>query len=303
MEPTLTTQDQQLDVYKKEFGLSKNEVNMLKGTIAKGSTDPEMRMFLYQANYVKLNPFKNQCRLIIRGGNNRSATFQTTIDGYRSIAHRSNAYAGMDDIKYDTEDDDNPKWAKVTVYKMVQGTKVAFTSKARWSEYLPEKENARFMWKRMPYLMLGKVAEALALRKAFPEDLAGIYTEDEMSQADMDLSEETLIETPDQPSMESAKVKDEENHSQIDERTEEKVEVVSNDEVKEETPLEGTKNGDPEPFDRAETIKNIVDLIPKMGGQKFPIWKGNQIGDNEFNKLPDNRLIKFLDDMELAIKE
>jgi phage recombination protein Bet len=135
-----------------------------------------LALFLHQCKRTGLDPLARQIYCIKRGG---KATIQTGIDGYRLIADRTGVYAGNDDPRFEGDEDGHPLKATVTVWKLVGGQRCGFTATARWSEYKAEGP----MWGRMPYLMLGKVAEALALRKAFPADLSGLYTDEEMDQA------------------------------------------------------------------------------------------------------------------------
>ena len=137
-----------------------------------------------------LSPFRRQIHLIKRGD---KFTIQTGIDGYRATANRTGLYAGSDDYIFDEGINEyqhiqtkrgHPTTATSTVYKLVGNTRVPFTATMRWDEYFPG-EKQGFMWMKMPYLMAGKCAESLALRKAFPEELAGIYTDEEMMQADI----------------------------------------------------------------------------------------------------------------------
>jgi phage recombination protein Bet len=161
------------------------QVQLIKDTVAKGATDNELKLFLYQANKTGLDPLAKQIYCIRRWSNSANAfqmTIQTGIDGYRLIADRTGLYAGNDDPVFD-EDGENIRAATVTVYKIVQGLRCPFTATARWSEYYPG-EKQGMMWKKMGHVMLGKCAEGLALRKAFPGDLSGIYTDAEMQQAD-----------------------------------------------------------------------------------------------------------------------
>ena len=111
-------------------------------------------------------------------------TFITTIDGFRVIAERSGDYAGQDPIKYQTTQPDGKGtllWAEATVYRHSWGDR-GLTVRAYWDEFKPDGGKA-FMWTKMPHVMLGKVAEAQALRKAFPNDMSGMYSDDEMAQA------------------------------------------------------------------------------------------------------------------------
>ena len=168
---------------------TKDQIDLIKKTVAVGATDDELKMFIAVCQKAGLDPFARQVHFIKRGG---KATIQTGIDWFRAIAERTGQYAGNDEYLYNgnlTEYEclkdglKTPTTAKAVVRKIVQGSACEFSAVASWIEYCPQGGEA-FMWKKMPYLMLGKCAEALALRKPFPNDMSGLYTNDEMDQAD-----------------------------------------------------------------------------------------------------------------------
>ena len=181
------------------------------GIIPADTPDGTIRLFGKFCAETRLSPFRRQVHLVPRKVRNRDGeyenryTIQTGIDGYRAVADRTGRYAGSDDYRFnDTLTEfqhstqfpgKNPVTATATVYKLVGGMRCPFSATARWAEYAQTNYKGELnpMWSKMPYLMLGKCAEALALRKAFPDELGGIYTDEEMSQADVAT---TTVETP-----------------------------------------------------------------------------------------------------------
>lgn len=182
------------ELIKKEDGAieyNDNQIQLIKNTVARGATNDELSMFLHVAKRTGLDPIMKRIYFIKRRvwskqKNNwdEVATIQTGIDGYREMAARTGEHAGTDDAIHEETGSGYPKSAKVIVYRKVQGEKCAFAATARWDEYAPMKDGKPTgMWDKMPYLMLAKCAESLALRKAFPEVLSGVYTNEEMMQA------------------------------------------------------------------------------------------------------------------------
>lgn len=166
--------------------------------ISQDVTKPELSAFLHVCQRTGLDPFARQIYLIGRWDKKAGRDVyrpQTGIDGYRIVAQRTcertGQTLGYDDTVWCGEDGqwtdawlspDPPAAAKVTVIRNAQ----RFSAVARWAEYVPtnSKGEVTGLWVKRHAAQLEKCAEALALRKAFPNDMAGVYTAEEMAQAD-----------------------------------------------------------------------------------------------------------------------
>lgn len=197
---TLTTNGKAEIAHRSEMEISRDQIELIKRTVAKGVTDDEFQLFLYTAKRMGLDPLAKQIHAVKRWSNADSRevmSIQTGIDGYRLIADRTGNYAPGKANSY--EYDENGKVISATAYamKFVRGAWMETSATAHMSEYAQTKKDGSFtsMWASKPHIMLGKCAEALALRRAFPAELSGVYTDDEMAQAD---NESVTVKQPKQ---------------------------------------------------------------------------------------------------------
>lgn len=181
--------------------MTEDQLALIKRQICRPSkrqaTDDELALFRYQCERTGLDPFSRQIYAIFRWDSRageEKMTIQAAIDGLRLVAERTGHYLGQDGPFWcgaDGEWTDTwfhkqpPQAAKVIVRKLV-GNHVSETpAVAHYTEYVPLKQGKPMgLWPSKPALMLAKCAEALALRKAFPAETSGLYTAEEMEQAD-----------------------------------------------------------------------------------------------------------------------
>jgi phage recombination protein Bet len=171
-------------------------LELIKRTVATGLSDEEFALFCHVARVRHLDPLQRQIHAVKRSAWDleknayvEKMTIQTGIDGYRSIANRTGVY--MPSEKLPLVEDSGKVDLRVTMWvkKFSQNDSAwhEFGATAYYREFVQtrkDKQSGKFepnaMWGKMPVNQLTKCAEALALRRGWPEELGGVYVDEEM---------------------------------------------------------------------------------------------------------------------------
>ena len=176
------------------------QIEILKNSICKGVSNDEFEVFLMACKKTQLDPFMKQIYAVKRkskrpdGSWGETMTIQTGIDGYRLIAERTGCYAPGPEPTYSYDSEGRLISASSYIKKQTRdGTWHTVSASAYVDEYMQTivdrqsgEKKPSGMWGNMPRTMLAKCAEAQALRKAFPAEMSGVYTKEEMLQADIE---------------------------------------------------------------------------------------------------------------------
>lgn len=178
---------------------NKEQVNLVKNTVAKGATDDELKMFLYLANQYNLDPFKNEIWFMKYGG---QTTIMTSRDGYLKYAQASSEFEGLISFvvkEGDTFEIDASEYKVTHKFGTKRGNiigawakcdragKKPFISYVDFNEYNQRNK----VWNKYPSAMIQKVAETFVLKRAF--GINGLVTQEELQTENVEVVNNNLV--------------------------------------------------------------------------------------------------------------
>lgn len=163
---------------------------MILRTFLGGASKQEAEVLLATVRRRKLDPFSRQVYFVKRYDTQKRMevwAIQTSIDGLRSIAERSGKYNGQSEPEYGS--DEYGEFCKVRVYRKDWPAEHAAVGIAYYEEFVQKTREGKVthFWFKMKRLMLAKCAEALGIRKAFPEETGGLYISEEFGTPDTEV--------------------------------------------------------------------------------------------------------------------
>lgn len=185
--------------------LSRDRIDLIRRTVARGCSDDELALFLAVCQRVGLDPLTRQIHAVrrwSRAERRETMVIQVGIDGLRAIADRTGCYAPGGPAEFRYGPGGRLIEARVIIRKRTpDGTWHDVVGWARWDEYVQRTRDGEptSFWATMPHVMLAKCAEAQALRRAFPAHLGGLYVPEELRTAEPVEPTAQASETDDPP--------------------------------------------------------------------------------------------------------
>lgn len=175
-------------------GIEAHQWNALKTSIFVGGSDMMVLAAWDYCQARRLDPLKKPVHIVKFWDQESQAQKEQILEGITSLrttADRTGKYAGKEPVMFGPDVREKigdlelafPLWAQVTIYKMVDGQRCAFPgTPIYFREFYAAKKGGtpNQQWAKKPRHMLAKCAEAAALREAFPDELGGLPTAEEM---------------------------------------------------------------------------------------------------------------------------
>lgn len=181
-------------------GMSESQWLTLANTLYPGASPMSVLLVWDYCTARKLDPFKKPVHIVtmrVKNADGQWVDRETVLPGiyeYRTTAQRTGEYMGKTEPEYGPEKEVfgvvAPEWCKITIFRWNQlaKEKVPFPTKVYFKEACGTKKKskddptpvANGRWERAPVQMLTKCTEAAALREAFPEEIGGVPTMEEI---------------------------------------------------------------------------------------------------------------------------